>query len=151
MGYRRWAYESAALDLALRQTGLILAGALGLDPRPVRFCASMGLGDPATAESVRAGWRCSPGLRFKLDATASGTTHWSGSSRRRGAVDVVDLKGHYANNPVDFPADPGLYRRVAEGFPDALIEDARLDRRDAAGAGGARRPALLGCTHPQRG
>jgi hypothetical protein len=38
--YRRWAYESALLDLALIQAGLTLAEALGREPRPVRFCAS---------------------------------------------------------------------------------------------------------------
>ena len=35
--YRRWAFESAALDLALRQSGLSLGEALGLAYRPVRF------------------------------------------------------------------------------------------------------------------
>ena len=37
--YRRWAYESAALDLALAQAGTSLAGLLGREPRPVRFVA----------------------------------------------------------------------------------------------------------------
>src|SRR6476646_3661660 len=42
--YRRWAYESAALDLALRQAGTNLAAALGREPRPVNFVNSMRLG-----------------------------------------------------------------------------------------------------------
>src|SRR5947208_16188140 len=42
--YRRWAYESAALDLALRQNGQPLHGALGIDPKPVRFVCSTRLG-----------------------------------------------------------------------------------------------------------
>ena len=33
--HHRWAYESAALDLALRQAGTSLAEALGREPRPV--------------------------------------------------------------------------------------------------------------------
>src|SRR5204863_8475914 len=33
--YRRWAYESAALDLALRQAGRSLADVLDRKPRPV--------------------------------------------------------------------------------------------------------------------
>src|SRR5689334_13538397 len=33
--YRLWAYESAALDLALRQAGVALADALGREARPV--------------------------------------------------------------------------------------------------------------------
>ncbi|HSC21774.1 MAG TPA: hypothetical protein VLC07_08595, partial [Solirubrobacterales bacterium] len=35
--YRRWAFESAALDLALRQAGTNLAAILGREPRPVNF------------------------------------------------------------------------------------------------------------------
>jgi hypothetical protein len=35
--YRRWALESAALDLALRQAGKTLGDAIGRTPRPVRF------------------------------------------------------------------------------------------------------------------
>ncbi|MBS1885344.1 MAG: hypothetical protein JSS97_20530, partial [Actinobacteria bacterium] len=41
--YRRWAYESAALDLALRQAGTNLAAALGREPRPLHFVSSMRL------------------------------------------------------------------------------------------------------------
>ena len=40
--YRRWAFESAALDLALRQEGCSLGTLLGLEYRPVRFCVSAG-------------------------------------------------------------------------------------------------------------
>ena len=35
--YRRWAFESAALDLALRQAGRSLAEAVDREPRPVTF------------------------------------------------------------------------------------------------------------------
>ena len=41
--YRRWAFESAALDLALRQAGTNLAAALGREPRPLNFVNSMRL------------------------------------------------------------------------------------------------------------
>jgi hypothetical protein len=126
VGYRRWAYESAALDLGLRQNGLTLAGALGIDPQPVRFCASMGLGDPASTEPVRAWQAVQPGIHFKLDATPTWDDALIGELAATGAVDVVDMKGFYENTPVDNPADPDLYRRVAEGFPEALLEDARL-------------------------
>jgi hypothetical protein len=126
LDYRRWAYEAAALDLALRQADLSLSGALGLDRRPVRFCASMGLGDPPSSDVVRRWLDVNPKLRFKLDATVEWDDALVAELAATGAVDVVDLKGHYASNWMDFPADPDLYRRVAEGFPDALIEDARL-------------------------
>src|SRR6201995_320046 len=39
--YRRWAYESAALDLALRQAGTNLAAALRREPRPLNFGSSL--------------------------------------------------------------------------------------------------------------
>ena len=39
--YRRWAFESAALDLALRQNGLTLGAVLGRTYRPVRFVISL--------------------------------------------------------------------------------------------------------------
>ena len=38
------------------------------------------------------------------------------------AVRVLDLEGQYHGTPVDRPADPDLYERVIEGFPDALID-----------------------------
>jgi hypothetical protein len=127
IAYRRWGYEAAALDLALRQADLSLAAALEMEARPVRFCASMGLGEPPTADVVRRWLEFNPALRFKLDATMAWDDALVAELAATGAVDVVDLKGHYATNWIDFPADPDLYRRVAEGLPDALIEDARLE------------------------
>src|SRR5215218_9826949 len=41
--YRRWAFESAALDLALRQAGKPLHEVLGLEPKPLNFVCSMRL------------------------------------------------------------------------------------------------------------
>ena len=38
--YRRWAFESAGLELALRQNGLSLGRVLGREYRPVRFVVS---------------------------------------------------------------------------------------------------------------
>src|SRR3954454_12145554 len=38
--YRRWAFESAALDLALRQAGMDLGDALEREHRPVTFVSS---------------------------------------------------------------------------------------------------------------
>ena len=50
--YRRWAYESAALDLALRQGGVSLAKAVGRTPRPVNFVVSMRLQEPPSPEPM---------------------------------------------------------------------------------------------------
>ncbi|HEU4974647.1 MAG TPA: hypothetical protein VFT50_06115 [Baekduia sp.] len=124
--YRVWAYESAALDLALRQAGLPLHEALGRQLRPVTFVVSMRLGEPATAEPVRALLDRYPTLRFKLDPTASWDDALVAELAATGAIDSVDLKGLYEGTVVDNPADPELYRRVAEGLPAAWIEDPRI-------------------------
>lgn len=70
--YRRWAFESAALGLGLRQAGLSLAQALGRTPRPVRFVASVRLGEPPSVEPILARLRSDPTLEFKLDPTHPG-------------------------------------------------------------------------------
>jgi L-alanine-DL-glutamate epimerase-like enolase superfamily enzyme len=121
--YRVWAYESAALDLALRQAGLSLQEALGRDAHPLSFVVSLRLGEPATTAPLRARLDRYPGLRFKLDPTSSWNDALVAELVETGAVDTVDLKGLYKGSVVDNPADPALYRLVAEGFPDAWIED----------------------------
>ncbi|HEX6491572.1 MAG TPA: hypothetical protein VF002_09415 [Gaiellaceae bacterium] len=124
--YRRWAFESAALDLALRQAGLSLAGALGREASPVRYVASLRLGDPPSLAPLERWLEHYPELRFKLDPTSAWTESLIGELRALGKVEIVDLKGAYKGTPVDQPPDPELYARVAVGFPDALIEDPAL-------------------------
>lgn len=125
--YRRWALESAALDLALRQAGRPLHEVLGREPRPVTFVASMRLGDPSTIEPVMKRLARYPSLRFKLDPTNDWTDELIAELVATGAVDSVDLKGFYSGTPVDVQTDPELYRRVAEAFPEAWIEDPDLN------------------------
>ena len=124
--YRRWAFESAALDLALRQAGMSLGEAVGREPQPVSFVVSMGLGSPPTLERVRAWLGLYPTLRFKLDATPEWTDELLGELAASGAVDSIDLKGHYRGTTVDNPPDADLYRRVADALPEAWIEDPAL-------------------------
>jgi hypothetical protein len=126
LDYRRWAYESAALDLALRQAGLSLGDAVGRQSQPVAFVVSMGLGNDPSLDPVRAWLDLYPGLRFKLDANPAWTDELVAELAATGAVDSVDLKGQYRGTVVDTPADPELYRRVAEGLPDAWLEDPGL-------------------------
>ena len=128
--YRRWAFESAALDLALRQAGKPLHAVLGREPRPLTFVVSLRLGEPASIDPVARRLELYPTLRFKLDPTASWTPELIAELASTGAVDSVDLKGAYRDSVVDNPADPERYRQVAEGFPDAWIEDPDLE--DAA-------------------
>ena len=87
----------------------------------------MGLGDPPTADVCSAGWSQSASFASSSTPTVEWDDALVAELAATGAVDVVDLKGHYATNWIDFPADPGLYRRVAEGLPHALIEDPRLE------------------------
>ena len=126
--YRRWAFESAALDLALRQAGRSLADALGREARPLNFVASMRLsmpGDdgPERADRVHRTLEKYPGMRFKLDPTNSWTQELVDELAATGAVDTLDLKGFYRGTPVDVITDPDLYRMCVEGFPDAYLED----------------------------
>ncbi|MEA2374143.1 MAG: hypothetical protein QOD53_606 [Thermoleophilaceae bacterium] len=124
--YRQWAFESAALDLALRQAGVSLAEHLGREPRPVTFVVSLRLGDPPTIEPVERRLESYPTLRFKLDPVSGWDDELIAKLVETGAVDSVDFKGHYKGTVVDQPPDPALYERVVRAFPDAWIEDPAL-------------------------
>jgi len=124
--YRRWAFESAALDLALRQGDRSLATALGREARAVNFVVSMRLGEGGSAEPLDQVLDAFPSSRFKLDPVADWTPELVEHLAGLGVVDVLDLKGQYKDTPVDNPADPRLYRLVAEAFPAAWIEDPGL-------------------------
>jgi hypothetical protein len=124
--YRVWAYESAALDLALRQAGTSLHAALDREPRPVRFVVSLRLGEPPTIDPVARRLARYPSLRFKLDPVSAWTPELIDALVGTGAVDSVDFKGLYVGSIVDQDADPVLYRRVVDAFPDAWIEDPKL-------------------------
>jgi len=124
--YRTWTYESAALDLALRQAGKPLHEVLGREPRPLTFVVSLRLGEPPSLEPVTGRLERYPTLRFKLDPTSSWDEDLIAALVDTGAVDSVDFKGLYEGSIVDQPADPVLYRRVVEAFPDAWIEDPKL-------------------------
>ena len=130
--YRRWAYESAALDLALRQNGVPLHEALGIEPTPVTFVCSTRLstfGDeaPSSTDPVRRRLEKYPTLRFKLDPENDWDDALIGDLADLAEVDVLDLKGLYRGTPVDVETDPELYRAVAEAFPAAYLEDPDLN------------------------
>jgi hypothetical protein len=126
--YRRWAFESAALDLALRQAGAGLATILGREPRPVDFVSSMRLAGfdgegRSSIDPLLARLAVYPGLRFKLDPTNDWDDELIAALARTGAVDSLDLKGFYKGTPVDVETDPELYAKLIEAFPDAWLED----------------------------
>jgi hypothetical protein len=124
--YRRWAFESTALDLALRQGGMSLAQALDREPRPVTFVVSLRLGQPPTIEPVRKRLDRYPSLRFKLDPVSEWSDELIAELVATGAVDSVDFKGFYKGTVVDQPPEADLYQRVAEAFPEAWLEDPGL-------------------------
>ncbi len=132
--YRRWAFESAAADLALRQAGRSLADVLGREPGPIVFVVSLRLGEPPSLEPVTRRLAAYPFLRFKLDSSPAWDDAFLVALRDTGAVDSVDFKGAYSGTPVDTPTDPDLYRRVAETLPDAWLEDPDLTVPAAAAA-----------------
>ena len=126
--YRRWAYESAALDLALRQNDTSLHQALGRDPKPVRFVCSTRLSsfnddEPSSTDAVRRRLAKHPDLHFKLDPENDWSPGLVSELREIATVDILDLKGHYKGTPVDVDTDPELYRSVTEAFPEAYLED----------------------------
>jgi len=118
--YRRWAFESAALDLGLRQAGRSLADVVGRPYGPVRFVVS-------TRAEIEPYLELNPELEFKLDVEAE----WDRALMERlaatGRVRVLDLKAYYRGTSVDLAPDADLYRAVVESFPDAVIEDASLE------------------------
>ncbi len=121
--YRNWAFESAALDLALRQAGRALHDVLGLAPRSVRFVNSLGLGKEPSIEPVRRRLARSPGVRFKLDAEATWPSALVDEVAATAAVDTIDFKGHYGLEVKDPEALGALYDRVLAAFPHAYLED----------------------------
>ena len=122
--HRRWAYESAALDLALRQARTTLAEIVGREPQPVAFVVSPGLGNPPTSTVLRRWLELDPSLRFKLDPGSDWSDELIAELGATGAVVTADYKGYYTDQ--DPPPDADLYRRVADGFPQAYLEDPAL-------------------------
>jgi hypothetical protein len=128
--YRRWAFESAVLDLALRQNEVGLGEALGRSERPVRFVVS-------TRAAPERWLEFAPGLEFKLDAEKDWDRPLLQRLRELDRVRVVDLKAYYRGTSVDLAPDPELYRAVVEELPDVIVEDAWLEdglREALAGA-----------------
>jgi hypothetical protein len=127
--YRRWAFESAALDLALRQQRLSLGEALARRYRPVRFVLS-------TRLDIKPWLEVDPRLEFKLDPTPEWDEALMRAIAATGRVRALDFKAFYTGSPVDNPPDPVQYRQVSETFPGAVLEDPALS--------GAAREALRG-------
>jgi hypothetical protein len=117
--YRRWGFESAALDLALRQAKVDLGEALGRVYQPVRFVLS-------TRLDIKPWLEVDPRLEFKLDPTPEWDAALMADIAATGRVRVLDFKSFYEGSPVDNPPDPVQYRLVSETFPRTVLEDPAL-------------------------
>lgn len=124
--YRRWAFESAALDLTFRQSDTTLGAVLGRDPQPVHFVASTRLGEPPTLDRIETVLAVNPALEFKLDPTSAWSDELIDDLAATAIVRILDLKSFYEDTEVDQKPDSDLYRRVIESFPEAIIEDPAL-------------------------
>ncbi len=129
--YRRWAFESAALDLALRQNGVSLHDAVGREPKPLRFVCStrlttFGEESASSTHAITSRLEKYPTLEFKLDPENDWTPELIEEIAEVATVQVMDLKGYYKGTVVEVETDPELYRAVAERFPDAYLEDPDL-------------------------
>jgi hypothetical protein len=124
--YRRWGFESAALDLALRQAETDFATVLEREYDPVEFIVSTRLGSPPTLDRVETLLDRNGRLGFKLDPTDEWTADLIQQVADTGRVRILDLKGHYEGTEVDQEPDPDLYGRLLEAFPEAIIEDPAL-------------------------
>jgi hypothetical protein len=118
--YRRWAFESAALDLALRQRRLSLGEALARPYKPVRFVVS-------TRLDIKPWLAVDPRLEFKLDPTPEWDEALMRDIAATGRVRALDFKSFYTGSPVDNPPDPVQYQLVSSVFPDAVLEDPALE------------------------
>jgi L-alanine-DL-glutamate epimerase-like enolase superfamily enzyme len=121
--WRHWGFESAALDLALRQAGKPLHEVLGRESRPLTFVNSLGLGEPPSTDLIHRRLANHPDVRFKLDAAAAWTLAVCEDLAATRAVDVVDFKGQYGMEVEDASALAAMYERVVATFPDAILED----------------------------
>lgn len=132
--YRRWAYESAALDLALRQAGAPLTEVLEREAAPLAYVVSSGLGSPPSTAALERLLRLYPDTRFKIDLGDEWTPDFVGELARFGRIDTIDYKGLYRGSFEGPVPDPTMYRLVAESFPEATLEDPAPEILDSIAA-----------------
>ena len=128
--YRTWAFESAVLDLALRQAATTLGEIFEQEYEPVRFAVS-GVSDPAAWLAV------DDSLEFKLDVSTCWDEPLMRGFAETGRVRVLDFKAYYEASQVEAIDDPDEYALVASVFPDAILEDAALNEQTLAALDGA--------------
>src|SRR3954462_11360496 len=118
--YRVWAYESTALDLALRQAGTSLHAAVGREPRPAR-------GGPVAPRGGRP--RAAPGALRRLAAPGRAADPRPGGPAA-GALPLAALQAR-PHQRVDARADRRARRHGGGGLRRLQGPLRRLDRRPA--------------------
>lgn len=121
--WRRWTFESAALDLALRQARTSLSEVLGRTPRPVTFVNSFGLGDPPDSDKVATRRALHPTVGFKLDVAPSWTQDIMDRIAAVDGVATIDFKGQYGLAVDDEAALLAMYERTVATFTEVIFED----------------------------
>ena len=125
--YRRWAFESAAADLALRQAGPLArrgARARAAADQLRRLAAARRAAEPRAGDA--AGSRPTRACSSSSTTRPRGTTSCSRRSSATGAVESIDFKGAYKGTPVDVDdgsrrstgAAPRASRRRGSRIPD---------------------------------
>ncbi len=145
--WRNWAFESAALDLALNQAGRPLHEIVGHEPAPLRFVNSLGLGDPPTFDPIAAPARRPPrtalqarrGVGVDARADRSGGRHGRrGDHRLQGPVrDGVRRAGGPAGDVR--AGDRGVPGRTARGRARPARRSPSCSRRRRTGSPTTRR------------
>ncbi len=121
--FRIWAFESAALSLALKQNELTLATIVGQNLQPLNFVVSMGLGEQPDLAPLRRLKSIQPNLRFKIDTGANWTEETVDELAQLDAVAVIDFKAHYDFMKKKQSISPKLYQKILRSFPGAFFED----------------------------
>ncbi|MFB6116349.1 MAG: hypothetical protein ABEK10_02445 [Candidatus Nanosalina sp.] len=104
--------ESAALDLALKQSNQPLAEALGESYSPLRFVVSPSMNEPSI-EKLQDLIELNSSIEFKLDASEEWDENFVEQLAEMDRVRVVDLKGLYEKENVGMAPNPEIYHLVA--------------------------------------
>ncbi|MFB6312294.1 MAG: hypothetical protein ABEH64_14060 [Salinirussus sp.] len=123
---RRWALESAALDLGLRQAGTSLGARLGRSYDPVRFVVSLRLENPVSTAPIEAWRNIHSDLAFKLDVIPAWDRPFLEELSTVSGIPILDFKARFGDGAGDddrVATDPDLYRAVVDAFSDAVFED----------------------------
>ena len=126
--YRRWGFESAALDLALRQNGQTLGQAVGRELRPLtyrRVDAARRAADagarPGLARATTP--RCASSSTRRATGRTSSSRSFASSAAWTPSTSRVTTRGRSSTRvPIRM-----LYRRVIDGLPGIWLEDPKID------------------------